>query len=285
MLPYETLEDATVSLGRNLTLAEILWFQYSARKSDYILFCHNALFFFILYTIFPLPYMILELMRSEKIDKYKLQPNVKNSLADMLDGYRKFLYIFLPVVLPLQIFSCSTLKNIGIRTGLPLPSRSEIFWQLLVYFVIEDYAHYWLHRLSHHKWFYEKIHQVHHEYTAPIGFVAPYAHWAEFIIGGSATLCGPMLVPGHIITFWLYLILREMESIETHSGYDFPWSPTKYIPFYGGAVFHDYHHFVGGKTQSNFAPMFTYCDYIYGTDKGYRYMKKFEKTREKLKEK
>lgn len=49
--------------------------------------------------------------------------------------------------------------------------------------------------------------------------------------------------------------------------YDFPWNPTKYIPFYGGADYHDYHHYVGEQSQSNFASVFTYCDFIYGTDK------------------
>ncbi|KAJ6714586.1 METHYLSTEROL MONOOXYGENASE 1-1 [Salix viminalis] len=56
--------------------------------------------------------------------------------------------------------------------------------------------------------------------------------------------------------------------------YDFPWIPTKYIPFYGGADYHDYHHYVGGQSHSNFASVFTYCDFIYGTDKGYRFQKK-----------
>ncbi|CAH1448115.1 unnamed protein product [Lactuca virosa] len=49
---------------------------------------------------------------------------------------------------------------------------------------------------------------------------------------------------------------------------------SKFIPFYGGADYHDYHHYVGGQSQSNFASVFTYYDYIYGTDKGYRYQKK-----------
>uniref|UniRef100_A0A0D9VNG1 Uncharacterized protein n=1 Tax=Leersia perrieri TaxID=77586 RepID=A0A0D9VNG1_9ORYZ len=53
----------------------------------------------------------------------------------------------------------------------------------------------------------------------------------------------------------------------------FPLNPTKYIPFYGGVEYHDYHHFVGGHSQSNFSSVFTFCDYIYGTDKGYRYHK------------
>ncbi|KAG6508012.1 hypothetical protein ZIOFF_033367 [Zingiber officinale] len=55
--------------------------------------------------------------------------------------------------------------------------------------------------------------------------------------------------------------------------YDFPWSPTKFVPFYGGAIYHDYHHSVGYHSQSNFGSFFTYCDYVYGTNKGYRYRK------------
>ncbi|XWS38493.1 hypothetical protein CRYUN_Cryun19dG0135900 [Craigia yunnanensis] len=78
---------------------------------------------------------------------------------------------------------------------------------------------------------------------------------------------GPAIVPGHMITFWLWIALRQIEAIETHSGYDFHWNPTRFIPFYGGVDYHDYHHYVGGQSQSNFASVFTYCDYIYGTDK------------------
>ncbi|KMT12245.1 hypothetical protein BVRB_5g101900 [Beta vulgaris subsp. vulgaris] len=91
---------------------------------------------------------------------------------------------------------------------------------------------------------------------------------------GFPSFLGPAIVPCHITTFLLWVVLRHIEAIETHGGYDFPWSPTKYIPFYGGAEYHDYHHYVGGQSHSNFASVFTYCDYIYGTDKGYRYQKK-----------
>ncbi|RZC57797.1 hypothetical protein C5167_005099 [Papaver somniferum] len=190
---------------------------------------------------------------------------------------------------PLQLVSYSV-QMVGIRTGLPLPSGWEMVMQLLVYFLVEDYTNYWLHRWLHCKWGYDKIHSVHHEYAAPIGFAAPYAHWAEILILGIPTFFGPAMVPGHIITFWSWIILRQMEAIEMHSGYllnectvnaGIPWSPAKYIPFYGGAEYHNYHHYVGGQSQSNFSSVFTYCDYFYGTDKGYRYQKHYL---EKLKE-
>lgn len=108
---------------------------------------------------------------------------------------------------------------IGVRTGLPLPSGWEIISQLTVYFMVEDYTNYWIHRFLHNKWGYEKIHKVHHEYTAPIGFAAPHAHWAEVLILGIPSFLGPAMVPGHMITFWLWIALRQVEAIETHSGY------------------------------------------------------------------
>ncbi|MBA0849273.1 hypothetical protein Goshw_013775, partial [Gossypium schwendimanii] len=54
---------------------------------------------------------------------------------------------------------------IGIQTGLPLPSVWEILSQLT------------------------NVHRVHHEYAAPIGFAAPYAHWLEILILGIPCNC------------------------------------------------------------------------------------------------
>ncbi|KAJ4727121.1 methylsterol monooxygenase 1-1-like [Melia azedarach] len=268
MLEYLNLEAAEAAVGRKLTVWEELWLNYSAKKHDFILHFHNILFLFLFYSLAPLPYMWIELIQSKKINKYKIQPKVQRTFSDMFKCYKDVMKTFILVAGPLQILSYPTTKWIGIRTSLPLPSKWEMFWQLCVYFIIEDYCHYWMHRWLHTKWGYEKIHHVHHEYTTPIGFAAPYAHWAEIFILGIPSFLGPALVPGHIITYWLWFILRQLEAVETHSGYEFPWSLTKWvIPFYGGAKYHDYHHYVGSRSRSNFASVFTYCDYIYGTDK------------------
>lgn len=274
MLPYATIQEAEAAVGRSLTTAETLWFNYSATKSDYILFCHNIIFLFLIFSLFPFYYLFLEYFFNSSVDPYKIQPKVKLSFSDTIRCYKSVMRMFFLVVGPLQLVSYPSVQIIGIRTSLPLPSLWEIALQLGVYFIVEDYTNYWLHRFLHCKWGYEKIHKVHHEYTAPIGFAAPYAHWVEILLLGIPSFLGPAMVPGHMITFWLWIALRQIEAIETHSGYDFPWSPTKYIPFYGGPDYHDYHHYVGGQSQSNFASVFTYCDYIYGTDKGYRYQKK-----------
>ncbi|OMO78589.1 Fatty acid hydroxylase [Corchorus capsularis] len=273
MLPYQTLEEAASALGRNLTLPEKLWYNYSANKSDLLLYSHNTIFLCFVFTLAPLPYALIELSQSDYMTKFKVQTKIKTSFSDMFKCYKDVMKTFIFAVVPLQILSFPTLKWIGIRTSLPLPSMWEILSQLVVYFLIEDYTNYWLHRLLHCKWGYEKIHHVHHEYSAPFGFAAPYAHWAEILILGFPTFLGPTMVPCHMVTLFIWTILRHLEAIQTHSGYEFPWNPSNLVPFYVGAEYHDYHHFVGRQSQSNFASVFTYCDYIYGTDRGYRHHK------------
>ncbi|KAB1998852.1 hypothetical protein ES319_D12G118300v1 [Gossypium barbadense] len=270
MLPYDSLEGAELALGWNLTVAERLWFSYSAHKSDYILYTHNCLFVFLVFSLVPLPWALVELYWFDAVDRFKLQPRVKRSFPELFKCYKDVLHQFIFVVAPLIAVSFPVLEWVGIRTSLPLPTKWEVISQLIVYFLVEDYTNYWIHRFLHSEWGYEKIHYMHHEYNAPIGFAAPYAHWAEILILGIPTFLGPAMVPCHMTTLWLWSSLRQVEAIETHSGYNFPWSPTKLIPYYGGPEYHDFHHFVGRQCQSNFASIFTYCDYLYGTDKGYR---------------
>ncbi|CAN1748014.1 Methylsterol monooxygenase 1-1 [Linum perenne] len=127
---------------------------------------------------------------------------------------------------------------------------------------------YWIHRGLHSSpWLYNMFHKVHHEYEAPVAFSVLYNHWGDIFMLGFPSFVGPAIVPGHMLTLWLWFSVREMEAIGAHSGYDFPWDVNKLIRFYGGAEYHDYHHFVGGQTQNNFSSIFRYNDYIYGTNK------------------
>ncbi|KAG6492619.1 hypothetical protein ZIOFF_047584 [Zingiber officinale] len=65
----------------------------------------------------------------------------------------------------------------------------------------------------HCKWGYEKIHRVHHEFTATIGFATPYAHWAEVLLLGIPSFARAAMVPCHMITFWLWIALRQLERL------------------------------------------------------------------------
>jgi sterol desaturase/sphingolipid hydroxylase (fatty acid hydroxylase superfamily) len=86
-------------------------------------------------------------------------------------------------------------------------------------------------------------------------------HWK-----GIGTALGPFLVGAHLFTLWVWMLFRLWQTVDCHSGYDFPWSANRWIPFFGGAEFHDYHHmaFVG-----NYASTFTVWDKVFGTDQKY----------------
>ena len=45
MIPYGTMQEAEVMLGRTMTWSEAAWFRYSALMLDTWLLCHNTLVF------------------------------------------------------------------------------------------------------------------------------------------------------------------------------------------------------------------------------------------------
>lgn len=277
MIPFDSIVEAEQSLGRPLTFLESIWWNRTHNVSNYTLYCYNIIFLFLIFNLAPLPSVLLDVFKVKAAEKYKVQPGVHNSRSATWKCYKAVMRAFFTLVGPLQLCSFPAIKFVGIRMGLPLPSLGEVLLHLTVYCIVEDYGNYWLHRWMHQGWLYDNVHHVHHEFTSPMSFAAPYAHWAEILLLAIPSFAGPVLAPGHIITFWIWIAMRQLEAIESHSGYDFPWNPTRLIPFYGGAQYHDYHHFVGGKSQSNFASVFTYCDWIYGTDKGYRFMKEMHR--------
>lgn len=105
MLPYATIQEAEAAIGRSLTTAETLWFNYSATKSDYILFCHNIIFLFLIFSLFPFYYLFLEYFFNSSVGPYKIQPKVKLSFSDTLRCYKSVMRMFFLVVGPLQLVS------------------------------------------------------------------------------------------------------------------------------------------------------------------------------------
>ncbi|GFZ13270.1 sterol 4-alpha-methyl-oxidase 2-1 [Actinidia rufa] len=185
---------------------------------------------------------------------------------------RLLLYHFC-VNLPVMIFSYPVFRFMGMRSSLPLPSWKVISTQILFYFILEDFVFYWGHRILHTKWLYKHVHSIHHEYATPFGLTSEYAHPAEILFLGFATIVGPAITGPHLITLWLWMVVRVLETVEAHCGYHFPWSLSNFLPLYGGADFHDYHHRLLYTKSGNYSSTFVYMDWIFGTDKGYRRLK------------
>ncbi|ETW07627.1 hypothetical protein H310_02097 [Aphanomyces invadans] len=221
---------------------------------------HEALYF----TIW-VPYLALDFIPYFR--KYKIQENKPNTWNETWRCVKHLIFSHVVIQLPMILCSDWGLRQLGFTFDLPLPAATTIAWQCFVSFILEDFYFYWVHRLLHHKSIYKYVHKIHHEYAAPFGIAAEYAHPIETMLLGVGTFLGPLLLTRHLLTLWVWLAVRLFETIDDHSGYELPWAWSNFLPFWAGPVHHDFHH---EKFDGNYASVFTVWDYVFGTDGAFR---------------
>ena len=137
----------------------------------------------------------------------------------------------------------------GLRYAGKQPKFWTHLWQIAVGYIGYDFLFYWSHRLLHHTSIYKYIHKVHHNFHTPVGVSCAHEHIVEGIIqlfnwylpiGFAGYLNGKEGL--HSSTLFLYNAFRWLETVDAHSGYEFPWSPFHLLPIFGGARMHDFHH-------------------------------------------
>jgi 4-alpha-methyl-delta7-sterol-4alpha-methyl oxidase len=153
------------------------------------------------------------------------------------------------------------LRLSGIHAG-PLPPWYVMALQIVFFIYLDDILFYWMHRALHTRWLFRQVHSVHHRVRTPCAVAGLYFNWLEFIAISSLVIVGPLLVGAHVVTVWIWVVIRQLEAAEGHSGYDFPWSPLRILPGYDGNGYHDFHH---GSFVGNYAGAFGYLDRIFGT--------------------
>ena len=102
---------------------------------------------------------------------------------------------------------------------------------------------------------------MHHEYVQSVAIAAMYTDKSEFVF----MFLLPQLLLGkqmHFLTYLLFIIMIIHESHDTHSGYSFPWSPHRIIPFTWDAEAHIFHHW---KFKGNYSNYFWILDRAFGT--------------------
>lgn len=159
---------------------------------------------------------------------------------------------------------------VGMSFDVPFPSPWKMALQIAIFFVIEDTWHYWFHRALHYGPLYKMIHKMHHYYSTPFGLASEYASPIEAMLLGIGIVGSPIAVCAvmgelHLLTMYVWIILRLFQAIDAHSGYDFPWSLRHFLPFWAGAEHHDMHH---EKFIGNYASSFRWWDYMLDTEAG-----------------
>ncbi|KAJ2781031.1 C-4 sterol methyl oxidase [Coemansia javaensis] len=261
----------TVPGGHALTRAERAWLSLFEGRNEAVAFGIAA--FAVHQTVYYgryLPYLACDYIPA--MQRYRLQPGREASRAQWWRCVRSLLLSQVLVQLPMMLLFLPAARLAGLDCGARLPPWPRVVLQVGVFFVIEDFYHYWAHRLLHRGALYRRIHKVHHEYSAPFGIAAEYAHPLETAVLGQGTIAGPLVfncLVGrvHIATMLVWIAARLCQTVEAHCGYDFPWAAGRWLPFWAGAAHHDYHHMA---FVDNFASTFSWWDRVFGTDRRYR---------------
>jgi 4-alpha-methyl-delta7-sterol-4alpha-methyl oxidase len=153
------------------------------------------------------------------------------------------------------------LRLTGVHAG-PLPAWWVVAGQLVFFVYLDDFLYYWFHRAMHAPRLFKRIHGWHHRIITPWAITGHYMHPVEYLLTATVALVGPIAVGAHVATVWLWFAFRQWEAAEGHSGYDFPWTPTHFLPGNDGAVHHDVHH---GRVRGNYAGFLPIWDRVFGT--------------------
>jgi len=210
------------------------------------------------------PYLVADFIPA--LQKYKLQPTATNDAGSLWRCTKMLLFLHFIIEFPMMYLTHPAMAFFGIRTTGSLPQWHTLAWQMVVFLLMEDFYFYWIHRFLHWKAIYKYVHKVHHLHTAPFGIAAEYAHPVETMFLGFGTIFPPVMFAWfqgmHLLTLYVWLVVRLLQTVEVHSGYDFPWSLNRWLPLWGGAEFHDFHHMT---FNSNFSSTFRIWDIVFGT--------------------
>jgi sterol desaturase/sphingolipid hydroxylase (fatty acid hydroxylase superfamily) len=152
----------------------------------------------------------------------------------------------------------------GVRVHEPIPHFFIFIRDILVSIAVSDTLSYWSHRLLHHPSIYKYVHKQHHQFRVSVGIASIYAHPIEdVLVNLIPTLGGSLLMGSHIVVMWVWITIRLAETIDVHSGYNFPFSPFSIFSVQGGASRHDFHH---SHNVGCYGDFFIFWDHIMGTD-------------------
>ncbi|KAL9698329.1 hypothetical protein quinque_001770 [Culex quinquefasciatus] len=224
--------------------------------------------------------------------KYKTQPGVNEpiSWADlqrvscrlkfkrMSPYYTRIIFIIqiLKTVLINQVLLTVPMAYFGFHLAgkhtLPdvraLPPLTTIIRDLIICLVLWEATNYCTHRTLHHRLIYRFVHKRHHEFTAPVAWVASYVHPVEHIVSDTIPASiGPALLNCHLVTAVLWFCWLVHHSLITHSGY--------HLPLLKSPEAHDYHHLKFTQCYSPLGMM----DWLFGTDDRFRQSKHAKRDR------
>ncbi|CAF3470168.1 Methylsterol monooxygenase erg25B [Fusarium graminearum] len=256
--------NVQLNMVEKLWAAWYLWMQNDTLATGIMSFVLHELVYFGR----CIPFMLMDFI--PYFQQFRIQKQKIPTIKEQWDCAAIVLISHFTAELPQIWFFHPIATYFGMDYGVPFPPVWKMALQIAICFVMEDAWHYWFHRALHYGPLYKAIHKMHHTYSAPFGLAAEYASPIETALLGIGVVGCPIVllaVTGelHLFTMYTWIVLRLFQAIDSHSGYDFPWSLRHILPVWAGAHHHDLHH---EKFIGNYASSFTWWDYCLDTEAG-----------------
>jgi fatty acid hydroxylase domain-containing protein 2 len=130
-------------------------------------------FILLVFWITAIGFLYLDLTGS--LRRFKIQPG-KNEKLEMRKIVESLFTVLFNQSFISITFSCGaywlSMMTIGKQDMKAVPTFGILMRDLLVAHTLFDVGFYAFHRLMHTKYLYKRIHKIHHEWKAPIGFVS-----------------------------------------------------------------------------------------------------------------
>lgn len=121
------------------------------------------------------------------------------------------------------------------RVDNDFPSEIELFLNIMFCALLADMFAFLSHSTMHRPFFYKRFHKLHHEHKVTTSIATIHFHPLEHVFSNvipqviGAELLGRRM---HLSSYFGWLLIRMMCSIEEHGGYKWSWSMFRLLPFH-----------------------------------------------------